>query len=191
MLPVVLEHMRSLGYVVFTEADYDLNIFGIRSPDRDSDEFDDLLGCAFLRDGQWFVEYWPATTDPGRKLLENPINKKGAAILCPGQYRGVYKIDKHAGKYDALCQRAGKVTVYRDDNKDNVLDMDESNKQTGMFGINIHKRRGTGSKVNASSAGCQVFERKEDFDRLMWLARSQKALHGWDTYTYTLLDQWW
>lgn len=191
MLPPILEHMKSLGHVVFTTGDYNLNIFGIRGPSRDSDEFDDVLGCAYMVKGGWHVEYWPITTDPGRRLLENPINKKGAAILCPGQYRGAYKIAKHQGKYDALCQKGGPVTVYRDDDKDNILDMDESNKQTGFFGINIHKRYGHRPKVHASSAGCQVFKNEDDFNRLMWLARNQQANGQGMTFTYTLLDQWW
>jgi hypothetical protein len=185
--------MKSLGHAVFSEGDYNLNIFGIRGPSRDSDEFDDLLGCAYQVDGVWFTEYWPATTDPGRKLLERPINKRGAAILCPGQYRGAYVIAKHKGEYDALCQKGAKVTVYRDDNKDNILDMDESNKQTGWFGINIHKRRGSRQKVHASSAGCQVFENAKflHFERLMRLAQQQVDNGLGETFTYTLLDQWW
>ena len=191
MLPVVLEHMKKLGHAVFSKGDYNLNIFGIRGVSRDSDAFDDVLGCAYRRDGQWVVEYWPATTDPGRRLLEKPINKMGAAILCPGQYRGVYRIARHQGKYDALCQKGGPVTVYRDDNKDNILDMDESNKQTGMFGINIHKRAGVRRRVHASSAGCQVFDKMRDFDRLMCLARNQALFGQGETFTYTLLDQWW
>jgi len=191
MLPPVLEHMKAQGHAVFEDGDYNLNLFGIRSPSRDSDEFDDAFGCAYKKKGAWIVEYWPITTDPGKKLLEKPINKKGAAILCPGQYRGVYRIDKHSRKYLALCQRDGPVTVYRDDNKDSILDMDESNKQTGMFGINIHKRNGRGTKVRASSAGCQVFKEVDDFMRLMILASTQVEKRGWDTFTYTLLDQWW
>ena len=191
MMPPVLEHMKSLGHAVFSEGDYNLNIFGIRGPSRDSDEFDDLLGCVYKMDGMWFAEYWPITTDPGRRLLERPINKKGAAILCPGQYRGAYVIAKHKGEYDALCQKGAEVTVYRDDNKDNILDMDESNKQPGWFGINIHERRGNRQKVHASSGGCQVFERFELFDRFMWLAQQQVDGGLGDTFTYTLLDQWW
>ena len=34
---------------------------------------------------------------------------RGTAILVPNQYRGVYAIRKHLGKYDAICQTNGKV----------------------------------------------------------------------------------
>jgi hypothetical protein len=190
MLPPILEHMKNLGHRVWRQGDYNLNIFGIRSPSRDSDEFDDLLGCAYKVNGSWVVRYWAATTDPGRNLLENPINKKGAAILVPGQYLGCYKVDLHSGKYRALCQRNGPVQVYRDDNKDNILDMDESNKESGFFGINIHRRSGTGGKIRGASAGCQVFKLSNDFDELMDLANRQLE-RGPNSFSYVLLDQWW
>jgi hypothetical protein len=64
-------------------------------------------------------------------------NSKGIARLVPDQYRGVYSISLHSGKYQALCQRLGNVTVWRDKNRDLVYD--EVVKDTGMFGINIHK----------------------------------------------------
>tara|TARA_R100001594_G_scaffold121276_1_gene157090 strand:+ start:729 stop:1322 length:594 start_codon:yes stop_codon:yes gene_type:complete len=187
MIPPLLEYVRSLGHAVFTEGDYNLNIIGVRAASRDSDEFDDMMACIYKRQGRWMANYWPITTDPGRKLLEKPINKKGAAILKPGQYRGAYRIDNHKGEYPALCQR-GPVTVYRDDNKDNILDMNEDNIQEGLFGINIHKRRSKGEKIRASSAGCQVFKHEEDFSDLMRLAFVQQGVKGWDTFTYTLVD---
>lgn len=195
MIPPVLGHMKKLGYAVFTEGVYNLNIFGIRGPSRDSDKFDDIIGCAFKTNEEgretWQVHFWPGTTDPGSRLLVTPINKRGAAILCSGQYRGVYRVDTHNGRYNALCQRNGPVTVYRDNNKDCVLDMIEEDRRKGYFGINIHKRGGTGEKIRGSSAGCQVFKYAQDFDRLMLLAKKQIKHTGDETFTYTLLDQWW
>ena len=47
------------------------------------------------------------TTLPGLYWLENPMNSKGCAILKEGQYKGVYEIDLHNGKYEAICQRLG------------------------------------------------------------------------------------
>jgi hypothetical protein len=37
------------------------------------------------------------------------MNSKGCAILKEGQYKGVYEIDLHNGKYEAICQRLGPV----------------------------------------------------------------------------------
>ena len=188
MLPPILTTIASLGHKVFTSGDWNLNLFGIRSPNRVAGAFDDLIGCAYKSGGLWSVEYWEATTDPGSPYLIKPINTAGCAILAPGQYAS-YKIAKHRGKYDALCQVNGPVTVYRDDNKDNLLDMAESSKQTGMFGINIHMRSGESDSVGGASAGCQVFRYERAFDRMMWLARQQKEERGWDTYTYTLINE--
>jgi hypothetical protein len=152
MLPVVLERMKSLGFAVFTEGDYDL------------------------------------------KHLHSPINVKGGAILVADrQYRGVYKLAKHRGKYQALCQRAGNVSVYRDDNRDSTLDLDENSIEDGMFGINIHRAHPTLeiAKVRGYSAGCQVFKDPKGFADFMKICRKQVKLRGWDTFSYTLLDQWW
>lgn len=189
MIPPILQKMKALGYRVFDNGDYNLNIFGIRSPERVANAFDDLIGVAYKENNLWKVEYFEATTDPGSPYLLKPINNSGAAILSFGQFRGAYKIAKHRGKYDALCQVGGPVTVYRDDNRDNVLDLVESSKQTGMFGINIHKRDGESDSVNGASAGCQVFRYAYAFERFMSLCRLQVSERGFDTFTYTLLDE--
>ena len=189
MIPPILRMIEAQGHAIFTNGDWNLNLFGIRSPVRVANAFDDLLGCAYKENELWKVEYWEATTDPGSPYLVKPINAAGAAIIAPGQYRSCYKIAKHRGKYDALCQVNGAVTVYRDDNRDNILDFDEDSKQTGMFGINIHRRDGTSDTVNGASAGCQVFRYEKAFDRMMWLARKQKSERGWDTYTYTVMNE--
>lgn len=188
-LPPILRKLESLGYKVFEDGDYNLNLFGIRSKVRDANAFDDNLGCAYKKNDLWRVEWWEATTDPGTwYLVDNPMNKAGTAILKPGQYRA-YRIDKHNGKYDALCQREAPVTVYRDNNRDKVLNMDESTLVTGSLGINIHRRRGTDDTVDGASAGCQVFRYGNAFDRMMHLARMQIEKRGWDVFTYTLVDE--
>tara|TARA_Y100000593_G_scaffold83291_1_gene156851 strand:+ start:99 stop:686 length:588 start_codon:yes stop_codon:yes gene_type:complete len=191
MMPPILEKIKSLGYAVFINGDYNLNLFGIRSTNRNSNSFDDLLGCAYKLDGQWKVEYWQATTDPGLYWLNNPTRVSGTAILVPGQYRGVYKIDLHAGKYKALCQRNGKVRVYRDRNKDSVLDMDSDTIASGFFGINIHRSSlsGESEHVERWSAGCQVHKTLVGFNRMMELARKQVSTNMGSTFTYTLLTE--
>ena len=191
MIPPILQKIKSLGYAVFTNGDYNLNLFGVRSTNRNSNSFDDLLGCAYKLDGQWKIEYWEATTDPGLYWLNNPTRVSGTAILVPGQYRGVYKIDLHAGKYKALCQRNGKVRVYRDRNKDSVLDMDGNTITSGFFGINIHRSslRGESESVERWSAGCQVHKTLVGFNRMMELARKQVSTDMGSTFTYTLLTE--
>ena len=203
MLPPVLSHIKSLGYQVFTSGDYNLNLFGIRSPDEESGVYNDMLGVAYKVDGQWRVEYWAATCDPGIYYRENPMNVQGTAILVPGQYRSVYTIDKHGGKYDALCQRNGTVKVWRDADKDAILDHDVPEAE-GYFGINIHAsssrpydedrdRNPDSADVGKWSAGCQVHATTTGFCRMMELCRKQLEEHpSWKPFfTYTLVDQWW
>jgi len=112
-------------------------------------------------------------------------NPKGVAKLIPGQYRGVYSIDKHQGKYEALCQRNGTVTIFRDHNKD--LTFDEVIRDNGMFGINIHKAGQDSTWVENWSEGCQVFKRVRDFDEFMKICRIAAKIHG-NHFTYTLIE---
>ena len=201
-LDELFAHMRSLGYAVFSSGDYDLNLFGIRSADLEPTTFNDYLGCAYKNDGEWQLDYWEATTDPGLYWRENPSNVNGTAILVPGQYRSTYMLDLHAGKYEALCQRAGAVKVWRDNNKDAILDLDVST-QTGYFGINIHasandpynetRNRDADDQVGKWSAGCQVHGTTKGFCEMMDLVHKQSETHPtWaKKFTYTLREQWW
>ena len=201
MKPSVLEQIEKLGFAVFEGGPYDLNLFGIRAKNRTANEFDDLIGCAYLDGRTWRVQYWPATTDPGTLNGELATkNPKGAAILAPGQYRGAYKIGPHGStKYAALTQRGAEVTVYRDATGDGVLNLDPDTLETGWFGINIHAssmRPYADEKVTTRvanwSEGCQVHATSAGFRAMMDLCHKQIEYHPtWDSFTYTLLDQWW
>ena len=125
----------------------------------------------------------------------NPIKEvrhKGTAILVPDQYRGTYKVDWHGSKshgHMALCQRGGKVRVWRDNNRDTVPDY-HGPEEEGWYGINIHKHRGAAARVNTGgvSAGCQVFQNTVDFYEFM--DTCEKASNRWgNSFTYTLLDE--
>ena len=177
------------GYAFFDgDKPYNLNIFGIRCA-VDTNSFDDLICVAYKNDNlESIVEIFQGTTDPGKYWLEHPMNSDGTAILCEGQYRSVYKIDKHRGKYNALCQRLGKVTVFRDDDKDTKHDLDPETEQTGYFGINIHKSNPYVKYVDKYSAGCQVFRLDSHFDRMMFLAFKSAEIYG-NSFTYTLFDK--
>ena len=190
MLPHVLRRMKELGYPVFTGS-YDLNIFGIRKRNGTPNKFDDTLGCAYKTrpNGGWNIHYWDGSTDPGRFYMLNPMNIKGTAILCPGHYSSIWEIDLHAGKYDALCQRNGPVTVWRDANRDMSLDM-QGPTDSGFFGINMHKAGRASKVVERWSAGCQIFQYAKDFDTMMELADLQIATIGVKTFSYTLLEEW-
>jgi hypothetical protein len=185
--------VKSKGYVWFEDATnkgFDVNIVGVRNnnpsvADKVTNVFDDWLTISYKEGGVWKFHSWSATTDPGTKAVINFSNPKGVARLVPNQYRRTYKIDKHQGKYDALCQRLNNVTVFRDGNKNMVFE--ENVTQTGMFGINIHKSGKDSTWVENWSEGCQVFKRVVDFDAFMAVCRKAAKIHG-NSFTYTLIE---
>ena len=186
--------VKSKGYTWFDDSSnktYDVNIVGVRYnhpsvAKKVTNVFDDWLTISFKDEsGNWQFYCWNATTDPGKKGVQQFHNKKGVARLVPGQYRGVWKIDKHQGKYDALCQRLGNVTVWRDANKDLIFE--EKVTDTGIFGINIHKAGQDSQWVENWSEGCQVFKRVKDFDSFMSICRKASKIHG-NKFSYTLIE---
>ena len=187
-LPIVLDYVAALGHAVFTRGEFNLNIIGIRTTDSQANTFDDRL-CAVYRDELgWVTRTWSITTDPGVYFREHPMNVSGTAIMVPGQYRGAYKLGRHRGKYLALVQTGARVAVYRDANKDEVLDM--GNPTDGYFGINIHRastRDGGSQLVDRWSAGCQVFGDPKDFDDFIKLCQRSAQTYG-ERFTYTLID---
>lgn len=191
-LPPVLARARQLGHQIWGDP-YRIWLFGIRSPERIANKFDDLLGGVWFEGGLWHVRYWPGTTDPGTYWLENPSRVEGTAILKEGQYLDTWQIGLHGGAYRALVQTGNTVTVYRDNNRDEVLDLDPASAMTGWFGINIHRATSSGqsTEVNQWSAGCQVHARDDAFDEMMALADIQVNKTGRETFSYTVLDQWW
>lgn len=194
-LSTVVSRMGKLGHAVFRNASkpYNLNIVGIRAKERTAGRFDDRLVVFWPKPDGGFNEVWfsRVTTDPGQPWLANPATPRGAAILKAGQYRGAYAIDYHAGKYKALCQRLGKVTVWRDNNKDEELDISPVQaEEAGYFGINIHRATSSGTSLHVGrwSAGCQVFANSDDFDLFMQLCENAAKIWG-NKFTYTLLEE--
>ncbi|MBL4863137.1 MAG: hypothetical protein JKY09_09010 [Crocinitomicaceae bacterium] len=184
---------REKGFVIYDEP-FKLNIWGFRANSEKPNSFDDELhvftNISKTRKPNWAYLVFKITTDPGTYWLKNPMNPQGTAILKAGQYRDVYKIAKHRGKYYALCQRNGKVTVIRDYDRDAVLDFYNGAESKGMFGINIHRARKTGETyiVDRFSAGCQVFKNASDFNFFMKLCELHRKLHS-NKFTYTLIDK--
>jgi hypothetical protein len=187
--------VKAKGYVWFDDKSnkgYDVNIVGVRNSStgkKVTNVFDDTLTISFKDEkGVWVFYSWFATTDPGKKSMlewKKMGITGGCARLVAGQYRSTWKIDKHQGKYDALCQRLGKVKVYRDEDLD--LEYDENKITEGIYGINIHKAGQDSTWVENWSAGCQVFKRVKDFDEFMKIVKKAAKIHG-NSFTYTLLE---
>ena len=185
--------IKSKGYNWFDQKDYNLNIVGVRNSstgDEVTNSFDDKITLSYKVDGEWRFHSFDCTTDPGRYWVENIMRKEGVAALKEGQYRGAYRIDKHRGQYDALCQRGAKVVVYRDANKDLTYDLSEDNTQEGYFGINIHRATGrsgkTSTQVDKWSAGCQVIASNDDWNEFMFVCYKARNIWG-NSFTYTLI----
>lgn len=183
--------LEKKGYAFFTSNSYNLNIIGVRASKNFTNLFDDAIVVIYKNSkGWWVVDSYEATTDPGRDSLAKPLSKSGCAILVPGQYRSTYKLDMHAGKYLALCQRGGKVRVYRDGNRNKKYELNKNSIEEGMFGINIHraKRSGDTKYVNSFSAGCQVFKNAKDYYE--FIDTCQVAADRFsNSFTYTLIDE--
>lgn len=182
--------VRAMGWIIH-DRPLELNIVGVRASNNRPGLFDDHIHVFYRdRQGRWKHEAFPATTDPGTHWLRNPLMPQGTALLGQGQYQGAYGIARHRGKYRALCQIHKPVTVIRDFDRDNELDFDSGRKQTGFFGINIHRASaiGTSLKVDRWSAGCQVLARAGDFERLMTLADRHVQATGANKFTYSLID---
>lgn len=184
--------VESEGHIFFDEGSFNLNIVGIRSKNRVSGKFDDMIYVAYKANGSEQLLAMEATTDPGTKYLLAPLNSKGTAILVPGQYLGAYKIGVHgrswkSGSYTAL-EQVGPMKYWRDKNLDKNLDKSvqiyEENGKT-----NIH--RASESKIleliGGYSAGCQVIQNSKDFDKLMYLCERSSSIYG-NSFTYTLIQ---
>jgi hypothetical protein len=178
------------GYAFFEKGEYNLNIIGIRNPNLQANSFDDTMVVIYKVNKEWVVKVYPITTDAGTYWLENPMNVKGTAILVPDQYRGVYGLRLHLNKYEALCQTWGNVRTYRDNDKDQILEMDDNTITTGMYGINIHRSnpRSESSRVDKWSAGCQVFKKVANFNEFMDICRKARDIWG-NKFTYTLIKE--
>ena len=178
----------------FCEGTYNLNIFGIRDTTFVDDKFNDYIGVAFEDDlCQKKVDLYPATCDPGIHWLRNPLNKNGTIIMLEGQYKSCYKIGIHGRTgnfpYEAL-EQIGEMEYVRDNNKDNVLDIDPSKKIKGIFKTNLHRcsKWKIVNYIGRYSAGCQVVKDPKHFEEFMVTANRQQSLGWGDKFSYSLFN---
>lgn len=189
---VIKDTVQKIGGIWFDTGAYNANIIGVRK-DRTiaSNSFDDyILYIAKTEAGEWFYRKYECTTLPGLTQMVEPDHDSGVAILESNtQYRGAYKLGKHKGQYDALVQQGvGSVTIFRDNTKDSFIHLNPATKETGWFGINIHKAGNDSTFVGDWSAGCQVFKRAADFDSFIKLCKKSAAMWG-NSFSYTLIDE--
>lgn len=184
----VLETYDKLKYKRIADP-YAVNVFGIRSANPSSNQFDDVIGILFKDyGGLWNMKLFKATTDPGFYWLQNPMNVKGTAILVPGQYLNSHNLGKHKGAYDALVQ-AGSLKIWRDKSKDVIIDFTDI-QVSESDGINIHRASETqrSSTIDKWSAACQVISDSVDYYVFMWFVKESASRYG-NIFTYTLFDE--
>tara|TARA_R110000824_G_scaffold14820_5_gene62720 strand:+ start:2309 stop:2926 length:618 start_codon:yes stop_codon:yes gene_type:complete len=192
-----VDHIRRAlegkGYKFFESGDYNVNIVGIRNSEtanKVTNKFDDTITVSYKIGDKWMYHEFDCTTDPGTHWVENVINDKGVAILKPGQYKSSHKIRKHGGRYEALGQQKP-VTLYRDNNRDNLYNLNQENLDTGLFGINIHRATKyagkKSSQIDKWSAGCQVIADNDDWTKFMKIMRKARAEWS-NNFTYTLVE---
>lgn len=177
--------MAKKGYTVFP-GKYNINIIGVRSSDPTPNIFNDKLFVLFEGDKGTELHEFKCTTDPGTYWLNNPENKKGTAVLPPGQYKRTWQLGLHKG-YEALVQCAP-IIVWRDNNKNNFAE--EGIPDKGIFGINIHRANPKieSKQVDKWSAGCQVFANPDEYLQFLRFCRRSSELYG-NIFTYTLLKE--
>lgn len=189
-IPTATEYITQavkLGYEIFDslERPYNLNIVGWRNKKTRPDYFDDFLTVYWQDFGGWAHKTWPITTYPGLPNLFKPVNPRGAAILVPGQYKKSYILGRYKSSL-ALKQHLV-VQVYRDSNLNGQFDLNPDTIEEGLFGIHIHKAGWWNKLVGVSSAGCQVFQKKKDFEEFIELCE-KAAFHWGKFFTYTLME---
>jgi len=172
-LPPILRHQKKLGQVIFTAGDYNLNVIAIRRGDNVDD-----LAVVYMVLGKWRVEWFTVSTEPTPQYLENPVNRKGAAILALGQHRGSHAAGLHRGRR-ALVQ-VGSVIVHRDNDGDKIPNSKTTPTEAGYFGINIHDDRG-------GSAGCLLASTTSIARLRELIVMQDRAGHG-DRVTLTLIQ---
>ena len=189
----IKSYFQAQEYKFFDTPDkkLNINIVGVRRDNQGTNTFDDFLLLMYREEELMVTRRYQITTDPGKYWLLNPLNPKGTAVLKPGQYRSTWQLGKHQGKYEALVQRKP-VQVYRDNNKDEVIDYDSMTTMVdeGYFGINIHRSNPYDQSytINKWSAGCQVFKKVEEYNKFIQTCKDSAKIYG-NGFTYTLITE--
>jgi hypothetical protein len=186
---VIKQMYNQKKYKFYTDA-YDLNIFAIRAKDPVVDSFDDCIGIAYVDEkGNQCLELAPGTTDPGLYWLKTPMNESGTAILKEGFYKSLWKIGMHKD-YRALVQ-VNPVTYYRDNNRDDKLNLIPGTECTGVIGTNLHHSNynGVSYVVGKWSAGCIVYANIKDFNKMMTLADRQVIYNHGSCFSFALFNE--
>lgn len=178
-------------YIFFDKGKYNLNLFAIRSNNRVSNSFDDYFGVAYIDiNNKEQVFIFECTTDPGTYWLKNLMDIGGTAIIVPDQYRSLWKLGTFY-KVLALIQ-INNIKIYRDGNKDDIIDIIPKSITEGIYGIFFHEHyqnKEIASYVEKSSAGCIVPKDRKDHRKIMHLCLEQIRQGLGTEFTFTLFEE--
>jgi hypothetical protein len=188
MVPNILHRVQELGFTIFTEGDYNLNIVAERFK-SEPNKYNDILHVVYKINGFYQHHQFRCTTEPGTFWLENPMRVSGTAVLMsPQQMRGAFELGLHKGDYPCLRQRK-EVKVWRDATRDAIIDYEQMAESTA-WAIQIHRASAyrVSSEVNKYSAGCTVIADPDHYETFLDLCRAQQRERGWSSFTYTIID---
>ena len=77
------------------------------------------------------------------------------------------------------------MLLWRDGNRDNILDYGHDEGIEGWYGVNLHHAGENSTRVDKWSAGCQVFARIADWEEAVKIWKASEA----EVFTYTLITE--
>jgi len=179
-----------LGFAFFNQGIYNLNIIFARNNVFKLDKYNDSMILIWKNpSGKYKTFITEATTLPGKHYLNNPVKREGCGVIALQQVRAGWVIGKHKGK-KALIQNR-EISIYRDGNKDNILDLDPETFETvkSSSGFNIHyanKRLIYPGRIGKASAGCMVVPFSPAYDFFIRMCEVSAERFG-NAFTVTII----
>ncbi|HEY9605925.1 MAG TPA: peptidoglycan-binding domain-containing protein [Allocoleopsis sp.] len=187
----IIKYMKAKGYQIF-QGIREYNIVYVEGMNSDGSLNSDPPNC--FNDRRMVIQIvdgvptiagnWEATTEPGSKYTEHPMNPGGAARIKFGQYKA-WQVGIHgtSDRHEALIQTGGPITVYRDLNKDYQRVGDKED--TGYFAVNQHWGYDLPSNnVYYASAGCLVGRLRQGHREFMSLIKQDRRYQLNDRYVF-------
>jgi peptidoglycan hydrolase-like protein with peptidoglycan-binding domain len=188
----IVRYMQTKKYQIF-QGIRQYNIVYIEGMDADGtinndtpNYFNDRRMVIQILDGvPAIIGTWEATTEPGSRYTERPMNPGGAARIKFGQYKA-WQVDIHYGggsePHEALVQVAP-ITVHRDLNQDYQRTGDKM--ETGNFDINQHWGYDLPyNNVYYASAGCLVGRTRDGHREFMSLIKKDRRYQLNNNYIF-------
>ena len=163
----------------------EVSLFAIANEtNQKKDVINDVLGIVYKGD----IFLMKGTTNVGKYYTYNPLNRKGAFHLAFGYHSKIWRIGKHKKKYTALVNTwdCNKTKGWRDSNQNFKYDKDADYIANGHYGVNLHRMSSNHAtaKIGTYSAGCQVVQDPNDFEKLIGMVTTSKMYLNTPLPTY-------